>query len=72
MIAVRRRWRVISGPAAALARVGRIGHWVENKREAIQSVEDRLLDFFHIRPVLSKELRAPNGWAGRLRCWKSI
>jgi phosphatidylglycerophosphate synthase len=50
VIAVRRRWRLISGPAAALAHIGRIRHWVESKREAIQSVEDRLLDFFHHSP----------------------
>ena len=50
VIAVRRRWPLISGPAAALERIGKIGHWVESKREAIQSVEDRLLDFFHHSP----------------------
>ena len=50
VIAVRRRWPLISGPAAALERIGRIRHWVESKREAIQSVEDRLLDFFHHSP----------------------
>ena len=50
VIAVRRRWRLISGPAAALAHIGRIRPWVESKREAIQSVEDRLLDFFHYSP----------------------
>ena len=50
VIAIRRRWRLISGPAAALAHIGKIRHWVESKREAIQSVEDRLLDFFHYSP----------------------
>ena len=50
VIAVRRRWPLISGPAAALAHIGRIRHWVESKRDAIQSVEDRLLDFFHYSP----------------------
>jgi phosphatidylglycerophosphate synthase len=50
VIAVRRRWPLISGLAAALAHIGRIRHWVESKREAIQSVEDRLLDFFHHSP----------------------
>ena len=73
VIAVRRRWRLISGPAAALGRIGRIRPWVESKREAIQSVEDRLLDFFHYSPAhVSEEPGAPNGWAGRPRCWKSI
>ena len=51
VIAVRRRWRLISGPAAALGRIGRIRPWVESKRDAIQSVEDRLLDFFHYSPA---------------------
>ena len=51
VIAVRRRWPVISGPVAALGRVGRMGHWLEDKRDAIQSVEDRLLDFFHHSPA---------------------
>ena len=50
VLAIRRRWRLISGPAAALARIGRIRQWVESKRDAIQSVEDRLLDFFHYSP----------------------
>src|ERR1039457_1189944 len=50
VIAVRRRWPLISGPAKALEHIGRIGHWVESKREAIQSVEDSLLDFFHHSP----------------------
>ncbi len=47
VIAVRRRWPVISGPAEALGRIGAIRHWMEMRREAIQSVEDGLLDFFH-------------------------
>ena len=50
VIAVRRRWPLISGLAAALAHIGRIRPWVESKRAAIQSVEDRLLDFFHHSP----------------------
>ena len=50
VFAVRRRWRLISGPAAALAHIGSIRPWVEGKRDAIQSVEDRLLDFFHYSP----------------------
>jgi len=52
VIAIRRRWRLISGPAAALARIGRIRPWVESKRDAIQGVEDRLLDFFHYSPAV--------------------
>jgi phosphatidylglycerophosphate synthase len=51
VIAVRRRWAVISGPVRALGRLGRIGRWVEGKRETILSVEDELLDFFHHSPA---------------------
>jgi phosphatidylglycerophosphate synthase len=50
VIAVRRRWPLISGLAAALEHIRTIRHWVESKREAIQCVEDRLLDFFHHSP----------------------
>ena len=55
VIAVRRRWPVISGPAGALGRIRTIGRWVEGKREAIQSVEDSLLDFFHHSPAAFRE-----------------
>jgi len=51
VLAVRRRWPVISGPVRALGRIGRIAQAVERKREAAQSVEDRLLDFFHHSPA---------------------
>ena len=50
MIAVRRRWALLSGPARALGRLRGIGGWVERRRETIQSVEDELLDFFHHSP----------------------
>ena len=50
ILAVRRRWPVISGPVRALGRIPGVAHRVERKREAIQSVEDRLLDFFHHSP----------------------
>ena len=50
VIAVRRRWPVITGTAGAMSRLGGIGRWVERKREAIQAVEDKLLDFFHHSP----------------------
>jgi phosphatidylglycerophosphate synthase len=51
VLAVRRRWPLISGPANALGRIRGIADWVERKREAIESVEDRLLDFFHHSPA---------------------
>ena len=50
-----------------------LAQWVERKREAIQSVEDRLLDFFHHSPGrVSIKLRAANGLGTWLRCWRSI
>jgi len=51
VLAVRLRWPVISGPVRALGRIGPIAQWVERQREAVQSVEDRLLDFFHHSPA---------------------
>ena len=51
VVAVRRRWPVLSGPVKALGRIRGIGQWVERQREAIQSVEDSLLDFFHHSPA---------------------
>ena len=51
VIAVRKRWAVVSRPAGALGRLGKIGHWLENRRETIRSVEETLLDFFHHSPA---------------------
>jgi len=51
VIAVRRRWPVITGPAGALGRIGRIGRWVQDRQDAIRSIEDKLLDFFHHSPA---------------------
>ena len=50
VIAVRRRWSVISGPVRALGRIGAVAPWVERKREAIQSVETGSSTSFIIRP----------------------
>src|SRR6185369_8393958 len=46
-----RRWPVISGPVSALSRIGGLAQWVEQRRGAIESVEDRLLNFFHHSPA---------------------
>ena len=51
VVAARWRWPAISGVAKALRRLGRLGQWVEQRREAIQAVEDRLFDFFHHSPA---------------------
>jgi phosphatidylglycerophosphate synthase len=47
VVAVRKRWAVLSGPARALGRLGFAGRWVESRRSTILSVETKLLDFFH-------------------------
>ena len=51
VIAVRRRWAVLSGPAGVLGRLGKIGRRLEARRETIRSVENGLLDFFHHSPT---------------------
>ena len=51
VFAVRRHWAFLTRPAAALGRLGKIGRCLERRRETIQSVEDRLLDFFHHSPA---------------------
>ena len=57
VLAVRKRWGVLSGPARALGRVGFTRRWVESRRSTILSVENKLLDFFH---------------HGRGTCWGSF
>jgi phosphatidylglycerophosphate synthase len=47
VVAVHRRWAVISGSARALSGLGKLGRWLDSKRETIGSVEERLLEFFH-------------------------
>ena len=55
VVAVHRRWALISGPAGALGRLGKIGRWLESKRETIGAVEKSLLDFFHHSPKAFRE-----------------
>ena len=52
VVAVRRRWPVITGVAGALGRIGKIGRWLEGKGDSIRSVEETLLDFFHRSPAV--------------------
>ena len=47
VIAVRRRWAVLAGPARAVGRIKFARRWVDGKLSTIISVENRLLDFFH-------------------------
>jgi len=47
VVAVRRRWAVLAGPARAVSRIKFAGRWVDARLSTIVSVENRLLDFFH-------------------------
>jgi uncharacterized protein (TIRG00374 family) len=48
--AVRRRWAVLSVSARVLGRVRYFSGWVERRRSLIESVENKLLDFYHRTP----------------------
>ena len=47
VVAVRRRWAVLAGPARAVGRIKFAARWVDARLSTIVSVENRLLDFFH-------------------------
>jgi hypothetical protein len=49
-LAFRQRWAVFSGPARVLARVPHFSHCVESRLALIESVENRLLDFYDHTP----------------------
>jgi phosphatidylglycerophosphate synthase len=51
VLAVRKRWAVLSGPAQVLGRVGHFSGWMERQRSLIQSIENKLLDFCHHTPA---------------------
>jgi phosphatidylglycerophosphate synthase len=50
LLAVRKRWPVISKSARLFARVPFLKRWMENRYILIQSVENALLDFHHNSP----------------------
>ena len=50
LLAVRKRWRVISGAARFFARVSFLKNWIQNRFVLIESVENTLLDFHHHTP----------------------
>jgi uncharacterized protein (TIRG00374 family) len=50
LLAVRKRWPVISRSARLFARVPFLGRWMESRSILIQSVENALLDFHHNSP----------------------
>lgn len=50
LLAVRKRWPVISRSARLFARIPFLGRWMEGRYTLIQSVENALLDFHHNSP----------------------
>jgi phosphatidylglycerophosphate synthase len=50
LLAVRKRWPVISRSARLFARIPFLGRWMESRYILIQSVENALLDFHHNSP----------------------
>jgi hypothetical protein len=50
LLALRKRWPVISGSARFFARVSFLKNWIENRFVLIESVENTLLDFHHNAP----------------------
>ena len=50
LLAVRRRWPVISKSARFFARLPFLKRWMESRYALVQSVEDALLDFHHNSP----------------------
>ena len=49
-VAVKRRWRILSGTARMLGKVQYFRRGIEDKLALIRSVEDNLLDFYHHTP----------------------
>ena len=52
LLAVRKRWPVLSGAARKLRRVPRLKRWVDQEPQLVQSTEDALFDFHHKTPGL--------------------
>jgi phosphatidylglycerophosphate synthase len=50
LLAVRKRWSIISGSARFLARFPFLKNWIKKEYLLIQSVENTLLDFYHNSP----------------------
>jgi uncharacterized protein (TIRG00374 family) len=49
-VAIGKRWSVLSGPAETLSRIRYFRGWIERQRGLIDSVEKKLLDFYHRTP----------------------
>jgi uncharacterized protein (TIRG00374 family) len=50
VLAMRKGWPLLSGPARALSGMPWIGPWIQSKEELVASVEQELLQFHHERP----------------------
>ena len=50
LLAVRKRWPLLSGGARIIGRIPSMKNWVEKRYRLIQSVENTLLDFHHHTP----------------------
>jgi len=52
LLAVRKRWPVLSGGARIIARVPSLKNWIDKRYQTIHRVENTLLDFHHNTPRL--------------------
>ena len=50
LLAVRKRWPVLSGSARLVGRIRSFKRWIERKFETIQATEEALFDFHHQTP----------------------
>jgi len=50
LVAIRKRWRVLSVTARVLGRFRYFKDWIERECSLIHSVENNLLDFYHLTP----------------------
>jgi len=50
MVAVRRRWPLLSGSARLMGRIPSLREWIERREELVRAVENALFDFHHRTP----------------------
>jgi uncharacterized protein (TIRG00374 family) len=50
VLAIRKGWPLLSGPARALGGMPWVGPWIQSKEELVASVEEKLLQFHRERP----------------------
>ena len=50
LLAVRKRWPVLSSSARSIARIPSLKHWIEKRYLMVESVENALFDFHHKTP----------------------